>query len=293
MHWQDQLITLYLNICKFHDEQGQFVTQRFSPNNRPSFTDEEVLCIYLFGLMKGYNKIQRIHEFARENLHEWFPHLGSYQGYNHRLNRLADVLPLMLQMLCEQDDNDQALLIDSFPVTLAKNAHRFKAKVAPQIASAGYCSAKKMFFYGVRVHVLARRAPGTLPDAKFIAVTEARMNDGKVFDLIRDQMVDQTIFADKAYIRSDAEHWEREHRVRVFTPVKKASGQKKLEPIDQWISTAVSSIRQPIEALFAWFQRKMDIEDGSRIRSYEGLMVHVFGRLLAAKLLRNDAALNS
>ena len=288
MHWQDRLITLYLLICKFHDEHGQHLVQRFSPNNAPEFTDQEVLCVYLFGLLEGHTKIKKIHRFTCDYLHDWFPSIASYQAYNARLNRLADVFPVFLQILSEQSDSEQALLTDSFPVTMAKYAHRFKAKVAPEVASAGYCSTKKMYFYGVRVHVVARRQPGTLPNPKFIGLTEAKMNDGKTFDLIRGKLSEQTIFADKAYIRSDAQHWEQAHHVQVLTPVKKAPGQKVLAPIDQWISSAVSSIRQPIEALFAWYNEKVDIENASRVRSYDGLMVHVFGRLFAAGLLQNE-----
>jgi hypothetical protein len=41
-------------------------------------------------------------------------------------------------------------LIDSFAVALAKQGHRFKAKVAPQIADAGYCSIKKLYYLTLR-----------------------------------------------------------------------------------------------------------------------------------------------
>ena len=68
----------------------------------------------------------------------------------------------------------------------------------------------------------------------------------------------------------------------VLTPVKKQKGQRYLEPQDQWLSTAVSRVRQPIEALFAWIEEKTGIECASKVRSYNGLMVHVFGKLAAA-----------
>jgi len=51
-------------------------------------------------------------------------------------------------------------LIDSFPVALAKQGHRFKAKVAPELADVGYCATKKLYFYGVRAHVVARHQAG-------------------------------------------------------------------------------------------------------------------------------------
>lgn len=68
----------------------------------------------------------------------------------------------------------------------------------------------------------------------------------------------------------------------VYTPIKKHKGQTRLDSADKLYSTAVSRIRQPIEALFAWIEQKSGIESAGKVRSYAGLMVHVFGRLAAA-----------
>ena len=75
------------------------------------------------------------------------------------------------------------------------------------------------------------------------------------------------------------------HHQNSTLPVKKKKGQKRLELFDRILSTAVSRVRQPIESLFNWLQEKTDIQSGSKIRSYNGLMVHVFGRLAAAMFL--------
>uniref|UniRef100_UPI003D279804 hypothetical protein n=1 Tax=Nitrosomonas communis TaxID=44574 RepID=UPI003D279804 len=59
------------------------------------------------------------------------------------------------------------------------------------------------------------------------------------------------LYGDKAYQRPDAEEVRQAQNLTVLTPVKKQKVQHHLEPQDQWLSTAVSRIRQPIEALFA------------------------------------------
>jgi hypothetical protein len=51
-------------------------------------------------------------------------------------------------------------LVNSFSVVLAKQGHRFQAKVAPQLANAGYGSTKKLSYYGVRVHIIGSSPPG-------------------------------------------------------------------------------------------------------------------------------------
>ena len=95
-------------------------------------------------------------------------------------------------------------------------------------------------------------------------------------------MKNNDLNADKAYQLSDAKIAESVQGLRVLTLIKKEKGQDYLEPSDQWLSTAVSRVRQPSESLFSWLEEKTRIECASKVRSYKGLMVHVFGRLAAA-----------
>jgi hypothetical protein len=67
-----------------------------------------------------------------------------------------------------------------------------------------------LYYHGIRIHIIGRRQPGSLPIPEYIGVTGASDHDGKIFDQIR----------------------------------------------PQWLSTAVSRVRQPIEALFAWIEEK-------------------------------------
>jgi len=47
-------------------------------------------------------------------------------------------------------------------------------------------------------------------------------------------------------------------------------------------STAVSKIRQPIEALVNWLIEKTDIQRASKVRSTKGLIVYIFSRIAVA-----------
>ena len=73
----------------------------------------------------------------------------------------------------------------------------------------------------------------------------------------------------------------------MMIPVKAVKGQAlRISQIDKaandLYSTAVSRIRQPIEALFNWLIEKTDIQRASKVRSSNGLIVHIFGRIAAA-----------
>jgi hypothetical protein len=62
---------------------------------------------------------------------------------------------------------------------------------------------------------------------------------------------------------------------------------------DRLYSTAVSRLRQPVESLFNWIQEKTGIECASKVRSFRGLLVHVFARLAAALFLLNERSLST
>ena len=135
--------------------------------------------------------------------------------------------------------------------------------------------------YGVRVHVVGRSQPGTLPQPEYIGITGASDNNGKVFAQIRPLLCHKELYGDKAYQLPDEEEFQHKQGLVVQTPLKKQKGQKYLDAADQLFSTAVSPVRQPIESLFAWIEQKSGIESASQVRSYASLMVHIFGRLAA------------
>ena len=60
MEWEVALITLYEFVCKHYREQLGVYCQRFSPFADLTFTDEEVLCIYLWGVLEKRREIKDI-----------------------------------------------------------------------------------------------------------------------------------------------------------------------------------------------------------------------------------------
>jgi len=285
MNWQVQLITIYLYVCKQYEESLWVYGARHSNYVNLRFTDEEAITLYLFGILDKRREIKQIYTYADRHLRDWFPELPSYVAFVQRLNQLCDVFaPLVETIQTDQKDANasSALLVDSFPVALARQGHRFRACVAKELADHGYCATKKLYFYGVRVHVVGRRRAGTLPTPEYIGVAPASHPDGKVFDLLRPVLGGEEVYGDKAYQATDAVQPPCDPAMTMRTPVKKQKGQKYLDADEQWLSTAVSCVRQPIETLFGWIEEKTGIELAGRVRSYKGLMVHIFGRLAAA-----------
>ena len=290
MAWQDTLIRLYLYVCEHYQRRLHLLAHRLSNNDHPQFTDEEALTIYLFGVVRQHRTIQAIHDYTKDHLAEWFPDLPCYGGYVQRLNRLYEVWPALLEQVLEdfapEGVLDDVRLVDSMPVVMAHEKRSSRARVAPELANKGYCASKQMYFYGVKVHLLAFRRPGTLPVPEYIGISPGSDHDLTVLRSVLPSLHDCEVYGDKIYADAELrERLAREQNVRLYTPKKKKKGQAELALTDRIYSQIVSGVRQPIESLFNWVQEKTGIEVASKVRSFKGLMVHVFGRLAAAMLL--------
>jgi hypothetical protein len=235
MNWQNRLITVYLYVCKHYQQTLWIYSQRMSHYAGLSFSDEEVNTLFLFGVMDKHREIRSIYEYADRHLRDGFPQLPSYVAYVQHLNRVADVFAPLLALIQQEQaarNPGQVWLSDSFPVILAMQGRRFRACVAKQLADSGYCSTRKLYYHGVRVPIIGRRQPGSLPIPEYIGVTSASDHDGRIFDQIRPQLHNNELYDDKAYQPPDAEEVRQAENLTVLTPVKKQKGQLYLEPQD-------------------------------------------------------------
>ena len=146
MDWESTL-QIYVFVHEDFGSELYALGQRQSNNHSPSFTDEEVVTIYLFGLIKGRRTLRDIHTYVVDHLSKWFPHLPSYGGYVQRLNRLSDVFAALTEKIdavSEASVIASRRLVDSFPIILAHAKRSACARVAPELADKGYCSSKPL-----------------------------------------------------------------------------------------------------------------------------------------------------
>jgi hypothetical protein len=286
-----KLIKIYFYICKRHEEDLKYCCERFSNNNKPVLTDEEIMTIYLYAIHEEQRfKVKQIHRFANEYLRDWFPNLGSYAAFNNRLNRLSEAFKQLMPPLLEEfrPENcwfDQSLL-DSMPIITCSGRRR--PKVATEIVDKGVCSSKGMYFNGLKLHALAFRLKGKLPFPEQLLIAPASVNDLTVFKEAWSNISDRCFFGDKIYFNKGFfTELEIEKGSVMLTPVKAVKGQTEAEKqwnkaADDLFSRAVSKVRQPIEGFFNWLIEKTDFQRASKVRSTKGLMVHVFGKIAAA-----------
>lgn len=288
MDYEYRLISIYLFICK-HWDGVQWHCMRYSNYTDLSFTDEEAIAIYLFCVTDGRRTIKEICEYADRHFRAFFPLLPGYKAFDARLNKICDAfVPLMAAM---ENDGERAIfpegttnVTDAMPIVMAQRGRRFSAKVAPEIATGnGYCATKKMHYYGVKLHVVGARRKGVLPLPHKIGLADAGTHDLKAYAQVEPEIY-HDVFADKAYQTEGSPVREAE-KYTLYTPPKKEKGQTLKDAADDLLGTAISKVRQPIESFFNWINEKTGIQVASKVRSYNGLMTHVFGKLAAAYLL--------
>ena len=137
---ETKLIELYLLICRLYDNEPVLKQQRLS-NFRPSFSDEELLTMYLFGHLQGHSTHCRIYDYFVDHWREWFPAMPSYQAFNRRVNELLPAFGVLIrEQLTSAGARIEATadrLIDSLPVMLAIGTRANGARVAGEIADTG------------------------------------------------------------------------------------------------------------------------------------------------------------
>jgi len=99
MDWQEQLITIYLYVCKHYEQELWVYCQRMSNHVDLSFSDEEVITLYLFGLIDKNKEIKQIYKYADRHLRSWFPQLPSYVAFIQRLNKVSDIFAPLLEVI--------------------------------------------------------------------------------------------------------------------------------------------------------------------------------------------------
>ena len=276
MEWQTQLISIFVYIHEQYKTNLWPYCQRMSKNSNPRFNDEELLTIYIYGIMKRRFEIKDIYNYTHNHLLEWFPNLPSYVAFVQRLNRFESLFPVLVELILNDFSGSDIIqhirLIDSMPIIMANEKRSSRAKVASHFANKGYCSSKGIYYYGVKVHILGQKRIATLPLPEYIGITPASEHDLLTLNIIIHLLRDVDLYADKAYIKKlEQQLLAQEQKVNLCTPVKKEKGQERLDLFDQLLSKSVSRVRQPIESLFNWIQQKTNIQIASKVRSYQGL----------------------
>jgi len=281
MDWQMKLIESYCTLCDLSLEGVFDCTARTSSNSNPDFTDEEVLTIYFYGLMEEVKTVKACHSLAKKFLIDFFPRLPGYKQYSKRLKRLWPTMSEIINSKAYIGDFGGCLgfLLDSMPIVLSKKTDKKTSRKLDSIASKGYCASKKMYYYGVKLHIIGSRSLGKIPDLCLVNITPAHEHDISTLKQAAYYLQEFDIYCDKAYCNQSFQNDTALTRGNLIaTPIKNKPGTPQ-SSYEKRHNSFISKIRQPIESLFSMLSRNFGINNAQNVRSEDGLWTHIYGRL--------------
>lgn len=183
---------------------------RLSSNNKPVFTDSEVITLALVCELSGFESRNSWWNYVSKNYRQLFPKLCDRTRYCRRLKRLKNGIEQIRRHLSFLMNADLSGLrvVDSFPVSVC-HLQRVKSSSCPfeYYASFGYCAAKKENFYGFKVHLVTDTrgiivgymlSSGHVHDTKgLIFLLEENLKTESVLEQII------AMFGDKGYVGQD------------------------------------------------------------------------------------------
>ena len=106
------------------------------------------------------------------------------------------------------------------PIIIAKGG-RYSARVGSDLADCGFCTSKKLYYYGLKLHILGLKRDNQIPIPDYIAITGASKHDITTLKDMCEELHNIDIYADKAYysvtVRQDLE----DKGVKLLTPIKR------------------------------------------------------------------------
>jgi len=181
--------------------------------------------------------------------------------------------------------NQALAMIDTAPIEVCQPQHSQRSKAAKPFVSKGYCAAKKKYYIGVKLQIIAQGREHKLPLPVEFAIASASIHDLDIAKktLPESELENIDLYGDKAYKDKQFQLELFENKsLNIITPIKKKKGQTHLTLFQNAANSIHSSIRQPIDTLFGWIQKKTDIQNASKVRSPNGLFYHVGVKMIAA-----------
>jgi hypothetical protein len=246
----------------------------------PKLSDAEALCIALVGEFLGYDSDANVWlQFAKsEEWKRWFPGLGSRSSFVRQCSNLWAVTQALRSELVKamQTDFYQPHITDSMPVVVANIQRAKRAKVLAQWSSRGYCAAKKLFYYGLKAHLVTNR----LGVIEAITLTAANVDDRAASWDILQHPIQGFILGDKGYLGIDyQQQLEIYNSIRLLVPVRKNMKTTKNSRLAQ----KLGHIRKRVETVIGQLQTRFHL---NRVRNRKQMQLtsKIYRKVLAHTL---------
>jgi len=186
-------------------------------------------------------------QFFKE--HHYVNYMLSKSQFNRRLHAIKlhiwEDLQQLTSTVFKQLNESQEYAIDSFPVAVCQNIRISRCKIYQHKDYHGYVASKKVYFYGLRVHMIVTTkrqpieiifAPGSVSDAKIAPQFDFNLPEGA------------TAYADSLYTNYEHEENLKQHSGINLLPARKKNSKRPHIPAIEFL---IQHSRKKVETTFS------------------------------------------
>ena len=165
----------------------------------------------------------------------FFGFTGLERSCFYRHARYLTPLLRLIRPYFNQLDFDELVIIDSFPVLLFQPVRSHRVKFLNEVVNIGYCTFKKMWFYGLKVHLAVTVSSYILDYLVTLAYSGSRRIAG-------DRVPYSRVLGDLGYLSKELKECLEAKGIHLWTPLR-----KNMESADEHNNPAILAIRGTIE----------------------------------------------
>ncbi len=237
------------------------------PGPQPKLTDAEIITIALYQEIIGEPKEDHFLRVHRESLQQYFPNINERSRYNRRKKGLMQVvLVIRNSLLVVLNALEKVLVIDSAPISCV-GYKRDKSKTDFTNAGFGFCSSKKLYYFGYKFHGLVNLT-GVLVE---FMLSSASPHDSQALDELCERVSHyaKIILGDKGYSGNKLrDQIKQEFEIILLAPAKK-NYKKKIK-----MPAGFNKARLLVETVFSQLQEQFNLS-----RNYAKSKLGLFTRI--------------
>lgn len=249
--------------------------KKVKPGPEAKLSDSEIITINLFCELAGKKSNCEHIRFAEQWLKNYFPNIIDRSRYQRRLSRLTKLInnvrmEIIGNILIELSDYE---ILDSTPIPVITFQRACYTPLFPE-ASFGKCSARKMTYYGFKLHLLIDRkgipvhfdlTPANVPDINMAS------------EMLEHNNQEKFVLADKGYISQEIQNSLREYQgIELLTPSRK---NQKIQ-LSKSETKLLNSIRQRIEVVNNILKNQLNCER-TYAKTLTGLVAKITSKITA------------
>ena len=249
----------------------------------PEFTDSEVVTIQIMGELLSVDSQRAWLNLLRKNWLHLFPKIPERSRFGRRLRKLNYVFSQLQEHLGLQTDAnlESYYIVDSFPLTLC-HMQRLKGSKKPfeYFANVGYNPSKKIYYYGVKVH-LATDLRG-IP--RFVFMTPANVSDSATLEMMVQEIHQTNYSGSTAKVIGDKGYIAKQKSIKILQqqniqtlPIKRNYDKEETESA---LNVLIRKNRKIIETTISLLVDQFNMAK-TRTRSIQGLLTSILAKIVA------------